>query len=333
MDLIPKLIEQQANFISRHQLSSGAIPWYEDGVTDPWDHTECAIALDLTGRFDVAVRAYRWLREIQNADGSWYAGYVDDKPTDLTVDTNYCSYLATGLWYHYVVTGEIGFLREMMPALEKAVDFVLQFQQPTGEILWARDANGKVWPGAILGSCCCIWQSLRNAVRVAQLLGADRPYWEKASQDLLYAIRERPDLFDKYGEDRQGFATNWYYPVLTGVVEGDEAEALIAKHWDEFVVESWGCKCVKGAPWVTVAETSELIMTLCRMRDTVRSGLMTNWMLQLKDHGGGFQTGIKLPELMIWPEEQNTWTSAGVIMAFSARAKINGHHFKGLYVR
>ena len=62
MDLIPRLLDQQANFISKHQLPSGAIPWYEDGVTDPWDHVECAIALDLTGRFDVAVRAYLWLR-------------------------------------------------------------------------------------------------------------------------------------------------------------------------------------------------------------------------------------------------------------------------------
>ncbi len=333
MDSIHRLLEQQANFISRHQLPSGAIPWYEDGVTDPWDHVECAIALDLTGRFDVAVRAYRWLRDIQNADGSWYSGYVDDTPSDLTVDTNYTSYLATGLWYHYVVTGETGLLREMMPVLDKAMDFVLQFQQPTGEILWACDSNGKVWPGAILGSCCCIWQSLRNAVRVAQVLGVERTKWEHAGEKLLSAIKERPDLFDKYGENDRGFATNWYYPVLTGVLNGDEADALIRQHWDDFVVDSWGCKCVKGTPWVTVAETSELIMTLCRMRDTMRSASMTNWMLQLKDHGGGFQTGVKLPELMIWPEEQNTWTSAGVIMALSARAKLNGRRVEGLYVR
>ena len=170
-------------------------------------------------------------------------------------------------------------------------------------------------------------------MRVARVLGIDRPAWEEAGDRLHKAIQERPDLFDKHGENDRGFATNWYYPVLTGALEGDEAEALIERHWHEFVVESWGCKCVKGTPWVTVAETSELVMTLCRMRDTLRSGLVTNWMLQLKDHGGGFQTGIKLPELMIWPEEQNTWTSAGVIMALSARAKLNGKRVEGLHVR
>lgn len=333
MDSIPKLIDQQANFISRHQLPSGAIPWYEDGITDPWDHVECAIAMDLTGRFDVAVRAYHWLRDVQNPDGSWYAGYHNDKPSDLTLDTNFTSYIATGLWYHFLVTGEVGLLREMMSAVEKAIDFVLNLQQPTGEIHWACTPEGKVWPGAILGSSCCIWQSLRNAVRTAELLGLDRPAWEEAGRRLRDAIRNRPDIFDKYGENNRCFATNWYYPVLTGVLEGDEAKALIDKHWHDFVVENWGCKCVMGTPWVTVGETTELIMSLYRIRDTARAGAMMNWILRLNDHGGGFQTGIKLPDQMIWPEEQNTWTSAGVIMALSSQAKTNGKRVEGLYVR
>lgn len=333
MDSIPRLLDQQANFISRHQLPSGAIPWYEDGITDPWDHVECAIAMELTGRFDVAVRAYHWLKDIQNPDGSWYAGYRNDKPSDLTLDTNFTSYIATGLWYHFLVTEEVGLLSEMMPTMEKAIDFVLNLQQPTGEIYWACTPDGSVWPGAILGSSCCIWQSLRNAVRVAELLGLDRPAWEAAGHRLRDAILNRPDLFDKHDENGQCFATNWYYPVLTGVLEGDDAESLIDKHWHDFVVEDWGCKCVQGTPWVTVGETTELIMSLYRMRDTARAGAMMNWILKLNDHGGGFQTGIKLPDQMIWPEEQNTWTSAGVIMALSAQAKANGKRVEGLHVR
>ncbi|HAZ32172.1 MAG TPA: hypothetical protein DCY61_05725 [Dehalococcoidia bacterium] len=69
---IQELIHRQANFIRNHQLPSGAIPWYEGGITDPWDHVECAIALDLSGRLDEASRAYRWLREVQNPDGRWW---------------------------------------------------------------------------------------------------------------------------------------------------------------------------------------------------------------------------------------------------------------------
>ena len=67
------LIGQALDFIARHQLPSGAIPWYEGGVTDPWDHVECAIALDLGGRVEESTRAYLWLRETQNPDGSWYS--------------------------------------------------------------------------------------------------------------------------------------------------------------------------------------------------------------------------------------------------------------------
>ncbi|MBL7120288.1 MAG: prenyltransferase, partial [Dehalococcoidia bacterium] len=43
-----------------------------------------------------------------------------------------------------------------------------------------------------------------------------------------------------------------------------------------------------------------------------------------RDPMGGFKTGIKLPEELIWPEEKNTWTSAGVIIAASAQARVDG---------
>ncbi len=63
MEDIPRLLSDLADYISRHQLPSGAIPWYDEGITDPWDHVECAIALDLTGRFERAVKAYRWMKK------------------------------------------------------------------------------------------------------------------------------------------------------------------------------------------------------------------------------------------------------------------------------
>jgi hypothetical protein len=322
----PGLIEEQAEYISRHQLPSGAIPWYEDGVTDPWDHVECAIALDLTGRFDQAVRAYEWLAGKQNADGSWYSTYLDDEPEDLTRDPNYSSYVAKGAWYHYGLTGDRDFLRRMWPAVEKGVGFALSLQQPTGEVYCVCDPGGQAWPGAILGSSCCIWQSLLSAVKIADTLKEDSQPWREAGHRLLRALREHPELFDKFGENKQGFATNWYYPVLTGVVEGEAARRLILGQWDTYVVEMWGCKCVSSAPWVTVAETTELIMTLCRMGQIDRARQLTEWMLRLKDGSGGFQTGIKLPEMIIWPEEKNTWTSAGVIMAAMAYAKVEAAH-------
>lgn len=332
MENIPRLVSELADYIARHQLPSGAIPWYEDGITDPWDHVECAIALDLAGRFDRAVRAYRWLKEKQNPDGSWYSSYLDEKPKDLTRDTNQSTYVATGVWYHFLVTKDKEFLREMWPTVQAAIDFALSMQQPTGDILWACNGQKGIWPGAIMAASTCIWQSVRSAIKVANKLGESRPDWESASDRLLSAMRERKELFDRFGEDSQRFATNWYYPILTGVVKGEEAQRVILDKWHDFVVENWGCKCVAGTPWVTVAETSELIMSLYRIGDQERGRLLMKWMLQLKDHDGGFETGIKLPEQMIWPEEKNTWTSAGVIMAISAWAKVEGLRIEGLHV-
>ncbi len=332
MDNISRLISGLADYIAAHQLPSGAIPWYEEGITDPWDHVECCIALDLTGRFEQAVKGYRWMKNIQNPDGSWYSGYVGDRPKDLTRDTNHSTYVATGVWYHYLVTGDEDFLREMWPSVERAIDFALSMQQAGGEILWACNGGKGTWPGAIYAASTCVWQSVRSGLKIASKIGASRPDWEAANERLLDAMRERRHSFDRYGEDSQGFATNWYYPVLTGVVEGEEAQRLISRRWNDFVVEDWGCKCVTGTPWVTVAETSELVMSLCRIGDRERAGRLMKWILRLRDHDGGMETGVKLPDQMIWPEEKNTWTSAGVIMAVAAWAKAEGRHIEGLHV-
>ena len=332
MEDISRMLSDLADYIIRHQLPSGAIPWYDEGITDPWDHVECAIALDLTGRSDRAVEAYRWMTKIQNPDGSWYSSYVDSMPKDRTRDTNQSSYFATGVWYHYLVTGDEAFLREMWPSVERAIDFALSMQQRGGEVLWACNGGKGPWPGAIYAASTCVWQSVRSGLKIARHLGLGKPGWESAGERLLDAMHERRHSFDRFGEDSQGFATNWYYPVLTGVVKGREARKVIDDRWQDFVVEDWGCKCVTGTPWVTVAETSELVMSLYRIGDRQRAGQLMKWMLRLKDHDGGFETGVKLPDQMIWPEEKNTWTAAGVIMAISAWAKAEGKDIEGLHV-
>ena len=62
------------------------------------------------------------------------------------------------------------------------------------------------------------------------------------------------------------FSMDWYYPVLCGAVTGGEARRRIDKFWDKFVVPDWGVRCVSDRPWVTMAETSELVLTLAADR-------------------------------------------------------------------
>ncbi len=327
---IQDIISDAVNFISETQLPSGAIPWYQDGLTDPWDHVACAIALDTCGRFKASQRAYQWLREVQNRDGSWWYTYQDDKPRELTKDSNHSSYVASGVWHHYLATHNKNFLREMWEMVEQGINFALSMQQPSGEIFWARDAKGNVWPSAPLAGCACIWKSLQDALKIAGVLGYKRPDWQEAADRLVKAIREKPHLFNTLGDNQRGYAMGWYYPVLTGIFRGSKARLKIDEGWEDFIVDGWGCKCTLDQPWVTTAETCELIMALTKLGDWSRAKTLLKGVFNLRDSDGGFWTGIKLPEKIIYPAgEKNTWTAAGVILA--TMASVGGEAVSDLF--
>ncbi|MGA3255344.1 MAG: prenyltransferase, partial [Mycobacterium sp.] len=80
--LTPEQCRQTALSIAAAQESSGAIPWFEGGHTDPWDHLECAMALTTAGLLEPARAAFDWSRRTQRPDGSWpiqiRAGTVED---------------------------------------------------------------------------------------------------------------------------------------------------------------------------------------------------------------------------------------------------------------
>lgn len=316
---IPELIRQAGEYISSHQLRNGAIPWYPGGKTDPWDHTECAIALDLCGRHADAARAYRWLKDIQNPDGSWWYSYVGDQPYEMAKDTNYSTYITVGIWCHYLATGDKAFLEEMWVPVQRCIEFALSLQQPTGEIHWGCDDKGSVWTQALIASSSCTWLSLRCAVRIARVLGEDRPDWEEASVRLAGALHDRPELFDESGFKKCNYAVSWFYPVLCGVINGDKGKERLVSRWEEFVIDGRGCKCVVEEPWwVTVGETSELAMALVRVGEREKAARLMEWIMELQDQPGSFWAGIKVPEEIVWPDEKPTWISAGVIIAASA---------------
>jgi hypothetical protein len=323
---IERVIQQQADHISETQLPSGAIPWYHQGIADPWDHVECAIALDASRRFEQAEGAYRWLRSCQNPDGSWWSSYMNGLPQDFTRDTNYSSYPAVGLWYHYLLTGDIGFVAEMWPVIERGICFALELQQPAGQIYWARDAQGVVYPLALMAASSCIFQSLRCGVRIAHLLGLRKPQWVAAGHRLARAISEQPELFHNSVDSQYDYAMSWYYPVLTGIIRGQKAKDRIIDKWSDFVVNGWGCKCVAEEPWwITVAETCELVLALNRIGEHDKASLLLDWALELKDEDGRFWTGMKMPEEEIWPpEEKPTWVSAAMIIALTSQIEAAG---------
>ena len=145
-----------ARSIAAVQESSGAVPWFEGGHVDPWDHVESAMALSATGLLAEAERAYEWLRATQRPDGSWPLQVRDGRVEDAGADTNFCAYPAVGVWHHVLISGDDGFAERMWPMVRAAIDFVLTAQRERGEIDWAVGPSGEPTGEALLSGCSSI---------------------------------------------------------------------------------------------------------------------------------------------------------------------------------
>jgi hypothetical protein len=303
-----------ATAIERVQLRDGSIPWHRDGHLDPWNMVEAAMGLDAAGRHDAARSAYRWLVERQRPDGAWAASYRDGIVEDATLDANFCSYLAAGAWHHYLATGDVDFLAECWPAVDRAMGFVLRLQLPSGAIAWARDPGYRRWPAALLTGSACIHLSLGCALEAAAVLGVERLEWELARSALGEAVAGRRGPF----EPKDRFSMDWYYPVLGGVLGGAAGRAAIAARWDEFVIEGRGTRCVSDRPWVTTGETCELVLALevLGLRDEARA--LFEWVQHLRCESGDYWTGATWPEDVVWPRETTTWGAGSVLLAADA---------------
>lgn len=300
--------------IAAVQEPSGAIAWFPGGHVDTWDHVECAMALSVCGRRGEAERAYHWLFATQRADGSWPIRVRAARVEDAGADTNFTAYPAVGVWHHWLTFRSERFVRRAWEPVRRALDFVTSLQAAGGEVFWARGAGGQVADTALLAGCASIHQSLRCGLALAELVGEPQPAWEMALGHLGHAVRHHGDAF----ADNSRYSMDWYYPVLGGVVRGDEALRQIAERWDAFVVPDWGVRCVADRPWVTGAETCELALSLHALgEERVALDVLAS-MQHLRDVDGSYWTGHVVADGVRWPEERSTWTAAAVILAADA---------------
>ncbi len=307
------------DFILECQQPSGAIPWFHGGHLDPWDHVEAAMGLTIGGEHDAAVRAYHWLRKTQLEDGSWWAAYRGDEAENTERrETNFVAYVAAGVWHHYLITSDAAFLHSMWSTVERAIEFVLSLQTEHGEIHWAVNACGTPREDALLTGCSSIYKSLECAHNIAVSLGHHRPQWLAARQALGDALRKKPERFDRNWESKDRYSMDWFYPVLAGVYTGQQAQARLQQRWSEFVEEGMGVRCTSDEPWVTVAESCELVMALLAAGDHARAVTLYSWLHQWRHEEGAFWTGYQFIEDIMWPDERPTWTSGAILLAADA---------------
>jgi hypothetical protein len=313
-------VADSAASIVAMQEADGAIPWTTGGHTDVWNHLESAMALTVAGEHEAAERAYAWVLARQRPDGSWPMKYVAGKVVDASGETNMSAYLAVAVWHHWLVRRDPAFVARCWPAVRRALDWVVSRQLPFGGIAWAQErADGRparTHPDALLAASSSVHHALRAGASLAELVDDAQPEWELAGGRLRHAIAVHPDLF----LDKSEFSMDWYYPVLGGAVRGPDADRLLADRWDDFVVPGLGIRCVSTNPWVTGAETCELVLALEAIGDRERAQRLFADMQHLREPDGRYWTGYVFPDDVNWPVEHTTYTAAAVILAADALA-------------
>ncbi len=298
--------------IASIQNDSGEIPWHENGKTDPWDLVESAMGLNIGGLFREADLAFEWMKENQNSDGSWFSSYRNGIPEDRTCETNMSSYIAAGVFHAWLIRQDIGFLKKMWNCIEKGINFALELQTQTGEIYWAKDPQGKTDQMALLTGSSSIYLSLKSGIAIASILGKKMSAWEAAFYRLENSIKNN---IHNYNITKSRFSMYWFYPVLSGVITGRAGEQRIKKYWKKYVIQGQGVKCVADQPWITIAETSELVIALSAMGNKKLASIVFSWIQDRTYEDSSFWCGYTFPDMIIWPEEKISWTNAAVLLA------------------
>jgi hypothetical protein len=315
-------LRSTVKYILQAQLPNGCIPWFVGGKADPWDHIEAAMGLTIGGEYAAARAAYRWLAQEQLPDGSWWANYADYSPVDRDHrETNFIAYIATGIWHYFLITGDRTFLLENFSYVTRAINFVLRYQASSGAIYWAVHEDGRAKEDSLITANASIYKSLECAILCAKELAVASDEWRRARQRLGAALRYHPEVFDRTWESKERFSMDWFYPILTGVLQGEAGHIRIAKRWVEFVKPQVGCRCVSDEPWVTVAESCELTLALLAIGDRTQALAIFNDLQQFLTADGGYWTGYNFRDDAIWPKEKTTWTAGAILLAADALAE------------
>ncbi|MGC6512537.1 MAG: prenyltransferase [Parvibaculales bacterium] len=322
------------------QRSDGAIPWYAGGVVDPWNHLEAVMGLNLCGEAEAVSKGFEFLINTQLPDGSWWGRLGSAVPIDDTLqnfssdgmdtgeqirETNFTAYVATAVWHDYLLHNNMNFIHRLWPVVTRALDFVCRHQTPHGDIVWISHApTGDSDPidpeileqtDSLLTGNSSLFKSLSCGLKLAELMNESKSDWVNAHRLLGQALRDKPHRFQRQTGSDMKFSMDWYYPCLSGALSKKDSLDRLQARWDEFVVEGHGCRCVSHEPWVTVAETAELILTLKSLSMDDRAAEMLGWLDRQRDENGAYWIGFEYESKVFWPVEKPPWTAGAVILA------------------
>jgi len=329
-------IQHCAKRILECQQSDGRIFWIDGGIFDPWNHTLSAMALQTAGYRSQADAAFAVLHTIQQADGALPGQCGASAPLDANnqrllaaeatslIDTNFSAFPVLGMFHAYCVHGDKTWLAAQFELVQSCLTFVLEQQSAHGEIAWRRREKDEKLEqvDALRTGNYSIYKSLNAAILIGEILGKPTKHWQQAAGRVHHALSHLPFRFDRTWDAKSRFAMDWYYPVLSGAVDGNAARTLLDARYDEFVDVGLGCRCVADEPWTTTAETCELIMALLAVGDKKRAASLMAALSPLRCDEGGYWMGWQSQQNIYWPLERPSWTAAAVILALDALHQI-----------
>ena len=311
--------KSSVEYILKVQNQDGSIPWEENKKLDPWDHIEAAMGLSVAGKKEEAESAFLWLKENQLSDGSWYSEYLMSSPVTKRKETNFSAYIATGLWHYYLIFEDKNFLKFMLPTITKSVNFVTSMQTEQGDIYWASEEDKEILDDSLITGSSSIYKSLECASAIFNLLGESSLQVDISKKNLKNSILNNPERYDRNWESKSRYSMDWYYPILCGVYDDKKSLKDIEAKWSKFIVNDMGCKCVEEEPWVTVAESSELVLALVKIGLREEALKIFNSLHQWRDTQDGlYWTGYVYKDKKFWPVEKPTWTAGAVLLAADA---------------
>ena len=310
-----KFYSSSVDYILEVQNQDGSIPWEKGKKLDPWDHIEAAMGLSIAGNKVEAEKAFIWLSDNQLDDGSWYSEYIESVPQTKRRETNFSAYLATGLLHYFLIFEDKKFLERLFPSLEKAMDFVISSQTSKGDIYWAKEEGIEILDDSLITGSSSIYKSLECAIAIYNILGKPIENLKESRLSLKNSINNNPERYDRSWESKSRYSMDWYYPILCGVYDDKEGISIIDSKWSDFIVLGMGCKCVVEEPWVTVAESSELVIALVKLGLIEKAEYIFNSLHQWRDEDGLYWTGYVYTDEKFWPVEKPTWTAGAVLLA------------------
>ena len=317
-----KFYKSSVEYILKVQNQDGSIPWEVNKKLDPWDHIEAAMGLSIAGKKEEAESAFLWLKTNQLSDGSWYSEYLMSSPVTKRKETNFSAYIATGLWHYFLIFEDKNFLKFMLPTITKSVNFVTSMQTEQGDIYWASEEDKEILDDSLITGSSSIYKSLECASAIFNLLGESSLQADISKKNLKNSILNNPERYDRNWESKSRYSMDWYYPILCGIFDDKKSTKDIETQWSKFIVDEMGCKCVEEEPWVTVAESSELVVALVKIGLREDALKIFNSLHQWRDARDGlYWTGYVYKDKKFWPVEKPTWTAGAVLLAADALYK------------